>query len=271
MACSSCNKKRFLIYEANCYLCHDFLCKHDCGIIDIYGAFNNKPGSYVLGRDVDVDQEEKKYFTTTFQASNEFCQMVDVLLRLRNKEASISQIDEMMKEALAEGDGVYRSSPHEAVSHSNGHMNHHAFVCPRCSEIILSANEMIARLEDYRASKKAKEVEEFYAVHPHARDAELLVISGRFEEAARLYEQDGLYAQAGEARKRNSHFTNVQVDVNRLIDQLLSNGIGYDIKCQSCGAPIHNSKEFAATRTCPYCGVRLENEYLRGILVGLLK
>jgi predicted RNA-binding Zn-ribbon protein involved in translation (DUF1610 family) len=245
------------------------LCKHDCGIIDIYGAFNNKPGSYFLGR--DVDQGEKKKFTTTFQASNEFCQMINVLLRLNKEKANMSQIDEVMKEALTEGECANRSPSHGAVPYSKGYLNHHAFVCPRCAEIILSANEMIARLEEYRAGKKAKEVEKFNAVHPHARDAELLVISGRFEEAARLYEQDGLYALAGEARKRNGHFTNVQVDVNRLIDQFLSNGIGYDIKCQSCGAPIHNSKEFATTRTCPYCGVRLENEYLRGILVGLLK
>lgn len=141
------------------------------------------------------------------------------------------------------------------------------YVCIHCDK----------RLED-SATKAVGYREWFKAWFPtyvervSAMHAENFEKEGKYEEAAKMWDGARNSIRAREARSKiEKNQKVVTVDVNKLVDQMLSAGIGVQIKCSSCGGPIQNDEKFAISHICPYCGVRIENEYLKNILVNLLK
>ena len=100
--------------------------------------------------------------------------------------------------------------------------------------------------------------------------------SGRFEEAAQLYEELGMPDLAGEermkARSSTSTTRHVMVDLNQLLEKLRVGGLALPYKCHSCGASINIDKDSRAEGLtyCSYCGTRQDTDALVALLKALL-
>lgn len=77
-----------------------------------------------------------------------------------------------------------------------------------------------------------------------------------FEGAAHEYEALGMWDQAAMARHRDHRVTEVQVNVNQLIEQLKASGVSTDYTCPTCGShiPISGETNLTTLTTCTYCG-----------------
>jgi hypothetical protein len=79
-----------------------------------------------------------------------------------------------------------------------------------------------------------------------------------FEAAARVYQEIGMWKEAGEVRRmaRRQVVTQVHVNVNDLVDQLRKAGISTDYTCPACGGHIRISGEtsLAKLTSCEFCG-----------------
>ena|SRR5437867_7374621 len=84
----------------------------------------------------------------------------------------------------------------------------------------------------------------------------------RLEDAARTYELIGMAAEAGELRRRarSATITQVQVDVNSLIEQIRKGGLSTTYTCPACRSPIEISPSTPpdALRSCGYCGSTIQ-------------
>ncbi len=84
------------------------------------------------------------------------------------------------------------------------------------------------------------------------------LVAERHEDAARIYEGLGMFKEAGETRRlgRRQVTTQVQVDVNNLIDQIRKSGISTDYKCPACGGHIRIAPDtsMAKLTSCEFCG-----------------
>ncbi len=89
----------------------------------------------------------------------------------------------------------------------------------------------------------------------HARN---LLDAERFEDAARIYEGLGMWKEAGEARRhaKRTVVTQVQVDVNGLIDQVRRGGLTTTYACPACHSPIQitGNTDVHSLTHCQYCG-----------------
>ncbi len=89
----------------------------------------------------------------------------------------------------------------------------------------------------------------------HARN---LLEAERFEDAAKIFEGLGMWKEAGEARRhaKRTVVTQVQVDVNGLIDQVRRGGLTTTYACPACHSPIQISgnTDVRALTHCQYCG-----------------
>lgn len=77
-----------------------------------------------------------------------------------------------------------------------------------------------------------------------------------YEGAAREYEALGMWDKAAEARRKDHTVTQVQVNLNQLVDQLKAAGVSTDFSCPTCGSHIRitGDTNLAALTTCAYCG-----------------
>jgi hypothetical protein len=88
--------------------------------------------------------------------------------------------------------------------------------------------------------------------------AEHLIVAGRYEDAAMLYEKLGLWKEAGDLRNRDRQqfVTQVQVNVNDLMQQLRAMGVSANYTCPVCRSPsvITGTTSPDALAKCQYCG-----------------
>jgi len=94
----------------------------------------------------------------------------------------------------------------------------------------------------------------------HARN---LLEAERFEDAAKVYEELGMWKEAGEARRHGKRtvVTQVQVDVNSLIEQVRKGGLTTTYSCPACHHPIQidASTNVRALTHCQYCGSAIQS------------
>jgi DNA-directed RNA polymerase subunit RPC12/RpoP len=91
-----------------------------------------------------------------------------------------------------------------------------------------------------------------------ARDLEYV---GRFEEAAMIYERLGLRDEARRVRiePKNRVLKTIQVDLNRLLDQIRTEGLLFVYRCPNCGASVESGDTRPGTlQTCAHCGTGFE-------------
>ncbi len=85
-----------------------------------------------------------------------------------------------------------------------------------------------------------------------------MVNAERHEDAARIYESLGMFKEAGEVRRagRRQVTTQVQVNVNDLMQQLRAMGVSASYTCPVCRSPSTISGETSpdALTKCQYCG-----------------
>lgn len=121
---------------------------------------------------------------------------------------------------------------------------------------------------------RARDISERHRVklqHQHARN---LIEAERFEDAAKIYESLGLWKEAGEARRqgKRSVVTQVQVDVNSLIEQVRKGGLTTTYACPACHSPIRIGADIdpQSLQHCKYCGTAIQTtdlvEFLSGVV-----
>lgn len=111
----------------------------------------------------------------------------------------------------------------------------------------------------------------------HLSRAKNYEVAMRYEDAAKEYEAMGMWKEAGEVRRSGfttMHTTkSVEVDVNRLIDQMRQGGISTEYRCPKCGGTIQITSAVTAEslRFCNFCGTAIETTNLAQFLKGILK
>lgn len=87
---------------------------------------------------------------------------------------------------------------------------------------------------------------------------EHLVVAGRYEDAAMLYEKLGMWKEAGDLRSRGrqQYITQVHVNVNDLVQQLRAMGVSASYTCPVCRSPstITGTTFPDALAKCQYFG-----------------
>jgi len=98
--------------------------------------------------------------------------------------------------------------------------------------------------------------------------------AGRYEEAARLFEQLNMFSDAGRARKKGSTqiVKNISVDLNQLIDRLKSGGLVSVYKCPNCGGSIKISGTTSSDKLskCEYCNTVLRTDDIVDFIQSIL-
>lgn len=117
-------------------------------------------------------------------------------------------------------------------------------------------------LED-RFWPRAYEISERHRVNLRLRHVQHLLEAEHTEAAAEVYESLGMWKEAGEVRRKakQTHVTQVQVDVNTLIDQVRRGGLTTTYTCPACKSPIQidaNADARTLTR-CQYCGTAVQS------------
>ncbi len=86
--------------------------------------------------------------------------------------------------------------------------------------------------------------------------AQKMLQAGDYEGAAQQFEALGMWDQAAAARRKDHVVTEVQVNLNQLIEQLKASGVSTDFTCPTCGGhiPITGDTNLASLTTCAYCG-----------------
>jgi hypothetical protein len=90
--------------------------------------------------------------------------------------------------------------------------------------------------------------------------------AARYEDAGDLFEEFGLFEEAGVARKKAGKqvVTNITIDINQLLEKMKSGGMVSVYKCPNCGASIKISGETTTTQLskCEFCGTVLRTDDL---------
>lgn len=90
--------------------------------------------------------------------------------------------------------------------------------------------------------------------------------AARYEDAGDLFEEFGLFEEAGVARKKAGKqvVTNITIDINQLLEKMKSGGMVSAYKCPNCGASIKISGETTTTQLskCEFCGTVLRTDDL---------
>ena len=98
--------------------------------------------------------------------------------------------------------------------------------------------------------------------------------AGRFEEAARYYEQLNMFSEAGRVRtKGNTKIVkNISVDLNQLLEKLKSGGLITVYKCPNCGGSIKISGATSVDKLhkCEYCSTVLRTDDLAQFIQDIL-
>jgi hypothetical protein len=106
----------------------------------------------------------------------------------------------------------------------------------------------------------------------HAKNLEL---AKRYEDAAKVYEELGLWKEAGTVRDKKSARTvkHVTVNINDLIEKVRDGGLTIPYKCRSCGAmiTIDSSSNPDGLKFCSYCGSGVDLDSMLDIIKNALK
>jgi uncharacterized protein (UPF0212 family) len=98
--------------------------------------------------------------------------------------------------------------------------------------------------------------------------------AARYEDAGDLFEEFGLFEEAGVARKKASKqvVTNITIDINQLLEKLKSGGMVSVYKCPNCGASIKISGDTTTTQLskCEFCGTVLRTDDLMRFIQDIL-
>jgi len=93
------------------------------------------------------------------------------------------------------------------------------------------------------------------------RKATKAEMAGRYEDAARLYEDLDFLDKARSLRERGrvSTVRHQHVDINHLLEQVRQGNLVVPYKCPNCSAGITINRDTSADRltNCPYCGTAL--------------
>jgi hypothetical protein len=88
--------------------------------------------------------------------------------------------------------------------------------------------------------------------------AKKLIDAEQIEGAAMIYQELGMWKEAGDLRRRARQqvMTQVHVNVNELIDQLKKAGISTNYTCPVCGGhiPITGETNLSKLYGCQFCG-----------------
>jgi DNA-directed RNA polymerase subunit RPC12/RpoP len=105
--------------------------------------------------------------------------------------------------------------------------------------------------------------------------AKNLEAARRYEDAAKVYETLGLWAEAGAVRDKKTSRTvkHVTVNLNDLIDKLKSGGLSIPYKCGSCGASIviDSNSRADGLKFCSYCGSAMDTDSITNMIRDALK
>jgi len=99
-----------------------------------------------------------------------------------------------------------------------------------------------------------------------------LITSGNFEKAAEIYEEFGMYEEAGKTRARGKEIrikkTEVSVDLNSLLRQLKDGGVVAVYRCPHCGGKLKIDKTVSMDKlkVCEHCGSEIETMDLADFL-----
>jgi DNA-directed RNA polymerase subunit RPC12/RpoP len=97
----------------------------------------------------------------------------------------------------------------------------------------------------------------------------------RYEDAAKVYENLGLWKEAGTVRDKKSARTvkHVTVNINDLIEKVRDGGLTIPYKCRSCGAmiTIDSSSNPDGLKFCSYCGSGVDLDSMLDIIKNALK
>lgn len=118
------------------------------------------------------------------------------------------------------------------------------------------AGDPSAKLGGYFWEGLARAVRLMVVQHP--------ITAGRFEDAAKLYEELGMCKEAGNVRARSNEIrikkTEVSVDLNSLLAQLKEGGIVVVYSCPHCGGKLRVSKDtnIESLKHCEHCDADIE-------------
>jgi len=96
--------------------------------------------------------------------------------------------------------------------------------------------------------------------------------AARYEEAAKIYEELGMFDEAGRQRRKEKEIRVVTVDLNVIIDQLKETGLTVAYRCPSCGAfiKIKGDTKPDSLSSCEYCGAMIDRIDLANFLKSVL-
>jgi len=104
------------------------------------------------------------------------------------------------------------------------------------------------------------------------KQAENLEKAGRRKEAAKIYDQYGMYGKARKLRDTEKQVivrkTNISVDLNALLQQIKDGGIIVVYRCPNCGGKLKVSKgtNVESLKACEHCGSEIETIELADFL-----
>lgn len=99
--------------------------------------------------------------------------------------------------------------------------------------------------------------------------------TGRLEELAQFYEWIDNPAKAGDIRNRMRSQTvkHVTIDLNRLIENIRTQGLSVPYKCPNCGATLtmDGKSRVDGLKFCSYCGTALNLELIAKVIEDALR
>jgi len=104
--------------------------------------------------------------------------------------------------------------------------------------------------------------------------AKRLIDAEQTEAAAQIYQELGMWKEAGDIRRqsRRQVVTQVQVDLNGLIDQLRKAGLSTNFTCPACGGRIQisGSTFVARLHSCEFCGSAIQTADVTAFLLAVI-
>lgn len=134
-------------------------------------------------------------------------------------------------------------------------------VCSNCFNWVDYWSKDLYRIQQQAQNK--------YRIQHHTDEAQKLERAGRFEDAAKEYEKAEAWDEAGRVRKEGKAqvIKTVNVDLNRLMDDLRRGGLALNYKCHSCGGGITiGTGGMDPPKFCPYCGIMIDTKTLSDLL-----